>query len=219
MTMNIDRFDLYLAEGRLIRDQWTGNDAEGRATACWLAALFDEAASSENPASCPADQLPQWFAYLIPWMDDKGTKKRWFGFAERLSAVLKAPRTADQWHRAEYAVRALCVREAMRHTDDASALEICEKVISLCGSVTSGEARNSKAFSAARRSANALYFMTACGMESEYAARSAAAAAEAAAVSDAASYAASTAIIAGVPSLRRSIADRIIDGILTVLEQ
>jgi hypothetical protein len=218
MTMNIDRFDSYLAEGRLIRHEWTGNDAEGRATACWLAALFDEVSSSESPASCPADQLPQWLAYLIPWMDDKGTKKRWRGFAERLSAVLKAPRTADQWHRAEYAVRALCVRDAMRHTDDASVLEVCSKVVDLCELVAAGEAHNSKNFRDARGEF-ALYFMTACTMETEYAARSAAAAAEGAAVSDAARGAAAAATISAAPSLRRKTADRLIDGILTVLEE
>jgi hypothetical protein len=210
MTMNIDRFDLYLAEGRLIRDQWTGNDAEGRATACWLAALFDEAASSENTASCPSDQLPQWFAYLIPWMDDQGTEEQWLVFAERISAVLRAPRTVDQWHRAEYAVRALCVREAMRHTDDASVLEVCENVASLCDVVFSGEPRDNKAFRDSE--------LSAIKSAAEYGAAAAQLPlAAAAASSRGASHVAKAA--AWASDANPGFADSIIDGILTVLEQ
>ena len=40
--LDFDRFDLMFAENRIIRDDWTGTDAQGRETACvraaWVAA-------------------------------------------------------------------------------------------------------------------------------------------------------------------------------------
>jgi len=38
----IDRLETYQREGRLIRNAWVGTDAQGRETACLLAALVPE---------------------------------------------------------------------------------------------------------------------------------------------------------------------------------
>jgi hypothetical protein len=95
--------------------------------------------------------LSPWFAYLTPWIDDAGSKRAWEAMVARYVAIV------ERWHTLtperdrclEYAVRALAVREAMRHTSDASVLAVCERVATLCEGVAAGGAIDAEAFAAA----------------------------------------------------------------------
>ena len=57
---NVELLNKHIAEGTLIRNQWTGTDAQGRATACLLAALAPECGADQSAASCPAEVMPSW---------------------------------------------------------------------------------------------------------------------------------------------------------------
>jgi hypothetical protein len=98
-----------------------------------------------------------WFAHLTPWLDDAGSKKKWEAMVSRYVAIV------ERWHtltpqrdqRLKYAVRALCVREAMRHTSDAAVLAVCERVALLCEGVADGGAIDTEAFVEAEEAAAA----------------------------------------------------------------
>jgi hypothetical protein len=129
------------AEGTLIRNDWIGTDDDGRETACLLAAVAPECGQARSAGSCPANVMPSWLAHLTPWIDDAGSEAEWPRVVRRFAA------TAKNWphltERHEYAVRALCVREAMRHANSADALKACERVATLCERARNGEARRS----------------------------------------------------------------------------
>lgn len=186
--MNVDRFESYLAEGRLIRNAWTSVDEQGRATACALAALFDAVAKEESWTACPADALPRWFAALVPWMDDSGTDEKWAGYMARLSKTLRVQRTAAQWDSSKFSMLALIVREAKSHSKDERVVAACDQVIALCERAARGDIVTREKWAQAATEAKAA---------EAWAAWAAAKAAEAAG---------------------RKSADRIIDGILCVLE-
>ena len=71
----LDRLD----DGTLVRNVWTGTDAQGRATACLLAALVPACGYTRSATACPADVMPAWLARLTPWIDDAGTAAAWPG--------------------------------------------------------------------------------------------------------------------------------------------
>lgn len=117
-----------LGEGRLIRDKWSDRDAEGRQLLCLYTALAGD--PEARPASCPAALAPKWVAYLLPWLDDAPSPGAWREIVERVAAI--AERLSLLTPECEWRVRALCVREAMRHTTKAAVLEVCERVAVLC---------------------------------------------------------------------------------------
>ena len=73
----MNQLQQYIDEGRLIRNAWTGTDAEGRHTACLLAAIAPVCGEEESASVCPAEVMPEWLAHLTPWMDDNGTSGAW----------------------------------------------------------------------------------------------------------------------------------------------
>jgi hypothetical protein len=125
-----ERLNYHINAGTLIRRAWTGSDAQGRKTACLLAAMVPACGDARAASVCPADVMPSWLAHLTPWIDDAGTLGAWPGHIKRYAAL--AARWGDwtpaQWERKRQIVRAACVREAMRHTIDAAVLRICEDV-------------------------------------------------------------------------------------------
>jgi len=185
-----------LDAGTLLRGVWTGRDTDGRELACLLAAISPEVAETHKAESCPAETMPAWLARLTPWIDDAGTDEAWPEHVRRFA------RTAPAWSRLtarhEYLIRALICREAGRH----GSAEICERVAALCDRVAAGESRASLAaeFAAARG------------------ARSAAAAWDAADAAWSAAADAAAAVRAAAGATGQAAADRIIAGILTVLE-
>lgn len=209
-----------LAEGRLIRKAW-GRKEDGRQLLCLYTALIGD--PKARPETCPADVCPTWLAHLLPWIDDSGTEAHWPDVVARVARL--APSFATLPTETEWHVRALCIREAMRHTTDADVLAVCERVATLCETRVpdAGELRDAEAEAwaaamkakawAANAPAAARAAMTAVAVaastEAEAATKGAAWAEEAAA----AAWAAMTAV-----AWATEAADRLIDAILDCIE-
>ena len=227
----LDRLD----DGTLIRNAWTGTDAEGRATACLLAALAPECGAAESSAACPAEVMPAWLAPLTVFIDDSGSLTSWLGHVRRYAAI--APRfgelIGDLDRRALIGCLRVIVAEAPSHVEPSGAVSAvlalldreiggdrptaAEYVFFAAASSASAAAEYASAASSAASAA--AYAAYAASDAAEYASASVAAvaaeyassAASAAAYAQA-TYAASAAVNAA------SSADRIIDGILSHLE-
>jgi hypothetical protein len=252
--MNIDsrlsRLDTLIAEGRLVRQEWAGHDASGRETACLLAALSPEAGVKESAGACPATVMPSWLAHLTPWIDDAGTLEHWPEVVRRYASLAHRWNVLSQesWTRLDYRVRAICVREAMRHTTDAGTLAACDTVGALCDRTAVGDtgekdwatagaaaaaaksaawsaaaAAKSAAWSAAAAAKSAAWSATAAAKSAAWSATWAAAAAAAAAAWAAraaarAAEAAAAARAARAEAAATEAADRLIDAILDAIE-
>jgi hypothetical protein len=169
-----------------------------------------------------------WFAHLTPWIDDAGSKRAEEATVARYVAIVSAWHTlTPQRDRClKYAVRALCVREAMRHTIDPGVLAVCERVALLCEAVAGGGAIDSEAFNAAEAAASAaeaawVASASAAAWVKAPAARAAvAAAAWATGVAARAWATATSAAAASAAEAAASRAsDRLIDAILGVCER
>jgi hypothetical protein len=149
-----DRLDRYIAEDRLIRGKWL--DYKGRA--CLLVALAPECGTAHTPAVCPASVIPPWLAYLTPWLDDAGSLAAWPAMVRRYARLAHRWHvlTPETWRRLDYAARAICVREAVRHTTNAQSIEACETVIALCDRAASGDQPVAEAWAAAAAAAKAV---------------------------------------------------------------
>jgi hypothetical protein len=126
-----------LEAGTLIRKAWTGIDAQGRQTACLLAAIAPPCGEYKSSLECPAEVMPRWLASLTPWIDDAGSEKRWPEFVRRFAAT--SPKWGRLTEQHEYAIRAIAVREAMQHTKNGEVLGVCRSVVTLCDRVAAGE--------------------------------------------------------------------------------
>ena len=217
LTIGAARVREYLRDGRLLRNAWTDTDTEGRKRACLLAAFVPACGSAQSADVCPADLIWPWLAHLTPWIDDAPSEAAWPGFVERYAAVV--PRLAGlpdgTSRRCEYAVRALIVREARSHTTDARSVASCDTVIALCDRV------------AARDEPSDAEWCDAVGAaaSSQAAAAAAAKVADDAAAASWASYAAAAAKVAddaaaaaAWDAAEAAASDRMVDGILSVLE-
>jgi hypothetical protein len=217
----LNRLDAYIAEGRLIRNKWVGTDAEGRATACLLAALAPECGAIGSAASCPAEVMPRWLAELTPWIDDSGSDAAWPGMVRRYAAVARRWHVlnASAWERASRRVRAACVREALRHVtrDGWGVRDACEAIaVELEANREPSDEQRSSAEAAEAAEAAARAALAAEAAAAALAAR-AALAAEAAEAAALAVWAAA-ARAARAAARAALAADRLTDAILTVLE-
>jgi hypothetical protein len=165
-----------------------------------------------------AELMPAWLAELTPWLDDEGSEEAWPGLIRRYA------RCASHFHnltdRTLWRVLATIVREAMRHTTDNSALEVCERVAVLYEQaaalgVLDTQAMREAAEAAARVAwaAWAAWAAVAAAWEAARAAREAARAVRAA---DAAVEAAAW---AGEAAALVAVVDRLQDAIMTIIEQ
>lgn len=91
-TERIERLQAYVAEGRILRGEWTGKDVQGRETACLMAALSPEAGEARSASACPANVMPEWLARLTPELDDCTSLDYWPEFVRDYAA------TASRWH-------------------------------------------------------------------------------------------------------------------------
>jgi hypothetical protein len=175
--------------------------------------------------------LSAWFAHLTPWIDDAGSKRAEEAVVSRYVAIV------ERWHTLtpqrerclKYAVRALAVREAMRHTIDPAAIAVCERVATLCEGVAGGWAIDTEAFveaeaAAARVAASRVaLWMTATSAASEAAAWATGVSARAWAVATAASAdwatSAAEAAAASTEVSAEVAADRLTDAILGACER
>ena len=139
-----ERLQDFLDSGRLIRKAWTGTDAQGRETACLLAALSPEVGKAQDPSACPANVRPQWLARLTPWIDDEGTLTQWPVVLRRYAGLVTrwSVLTPADWHRLDYTCRRLAVEESARHYNAEKfpdARTAVEAVIALCRRAENGD--------------------------------------------------------------------------------
>lgn len=155
MTNHIESLRNYITNGTLIRGKWTGTDAQGRHTACLLAAMVPQCGEDQSSAACPADVMPSWLARLTPDLDDRGTLAAWPAMVERFASLAARWHTLDAaaWLRVQYTFLAACVREAASHTNEKKALDVCERVALLCDGVVETGVVDAKAFDDARAEA------------------------------------------------------------------
>lgn len=117
-----ERYEQYRSEGRLLRGAWT-DEQDGKQRAYWLAALSPEVERAQRPEACPSALLPQWFALLVPWMDDNGTESGWadrslrFGQLLRRMPTLGAP-GSEAWERLRIAVLLAILDESVSHVPE-----------------------------------------------------------------------------------------------------
>lgn len=150
-----DRLDRFIEEGRLIRKAWTG-ERDGRDTACLLAAMSPEVAKEKRASACPADIMPQWLAYLTPWIDDSGIKAAWPEQVEWFARLAHRWHvlTPERWRRLDYRVRAAILR-CLPTTLPADVRSVVDRVIALCDRASRGEDVADKARAAAEATAEA----------------------------------------------------------------
>ena len=209
--LDFDRFDQMLAENRIIRDDWVGTDAEGRETACVLAALVPACGAAQTASACPAEDLPKWLAELIPSLDDGTSPAGWRDRMVRLGAALRLTVgwSPQQWRRCEARVHIAILTEARSHVtaDYESAIAAIDGVTALWRRVEVGDEPGSAEWAKAKAAAAAARSWTAAG--SWAAAKAVAwAAAKAVAAAEAVAWAAAKA----------AAWDRICDGVIAALE-
>ena len=230
----IERLQTFIDEGRIVRHAWLGTDAQGRETACLLAALSPEAGEAEDAEACPASVMPAWMAHLTPWIDEASDTewpqviRRYAACAARWSALDDAA-----WRRVEAAARRASVVEAMRHTTDERVLDACRGVLVWLDDdmpESSQAAAWGAAWASAREAAweaeaawaaldAAAWAAEAAAWAARDAAALAAEAAGAAAWEAAWEAAAVAATMEAVLGAKAAAADRIIDAVLSALER
>lgn len=152
-----DRLDQFLSEGRLIRNAWRGQTADGRETACLLSAMFPEVRDSVT--QCPAGTIPLWWAELTLRIDDCGTDAAWPETVRRYARVAHRWHvlTDADWQRLLYQCLAVSVREARSHCpeDEKQALAAIDGVLALLDRAARGESVTRDEWSAAEAAARA----------------------------------------------------------------
>lgn len=109
----LDRLDRMIAEGRLLRGQWT----QGHERACLLAALSPEVAASESARRCPAEVMPPWLAHLTVFVDDEPSAVAWPGIVRRYASLARHWHSLDDaaWERARLGALIAIVDVARSH--------------------------------------------------------------------------------------------------------
>lgn len=120
------RLDQYIAEERLLRQRWNGQDGQGREKACLLAALVPQCGYEKTPEACPADLMPAWFAHLTPWIDDRGSEEAWPDVVRRYAALAHRWYVLDDaaWCRLDVEARRIVLVEATWHLPEGEAEDV-----------------------------------------------------------------------------------------------
>jgi hypothetical protein len=88
--------------------------------------------------------MPQWLAYLTPWIDDAGTEDQWPLVLRRYAGLVSrwSVLTPVDWHRLDYTCRRLAVEEATRHCNAEQFPKVVAAVqtlIALCRRAENGD--------------------------------------------------------------------------------
>ena len=189
MEERVARLDTMIAEGRIVRQQWT----DGHERACLLAALSPEAGRAGDASACPAYVMPPWLAHMTPWIDDEVSAHAWPGVIRRYAALARRWSALDDaaWERARVASLIAIVGEARLHcpADEVRALSAIDGVLEWLrrGAPESERAAVSEATRAATKATRAAARAAWAGEAAAASAASVAAAAARAASSAAAS--------------------------------
>ena len=226
LESRVERLNRMISESRIIRNDWSGTDEQGRETASLLAALSPEAGEAKGAWACPAEVMPRWFAHLTPWMDANSSTAEWSQMIRRYAACAARWSVLDEaaWRRVEIAARRAAVEEAMRHTSEERVLAACREVLTWLDDdmPESSHAAVKEAAWAAKAALVELWALAAVA-EAEAAGAVAAVAATEAEAWAAASAAwaaawAAKAASAWAEKAKCAAADRIVDAVLSALE-
>ncbi len=139
----IDRFLAAKTAGEVARGAWVAKDENGQEIVCPLLLFAPECRDDDCgfASRCPADQLWPWFSELVPWITDRGSAAKAASVLDRLGDLAERldELTAQDGAELDYGVRAIAVREAMRHTVDNVVLAVCERTALLCERAGRGE--------------------------------------------------------------------------------
>lgn len=153
--MTVETIERLYRSGNLIRKAWS----DGEERLCLLTALADDPLA--RPASCEADLAPRWLVYLLPWIDDSGTKKAWPIHVERLIAclpmALEALRDTEKSGRCRSRVLTRILSEATPYTSDSGVLSSCNSVSLLLERHGRGETVTDKEFASENRNARRVH--------------------------------------------------------------
>jgi|HubBroStandDraft_3_1064219.scaffolds.fasta_scaffold03437_3 hypothetical protein len=146
MTSRVDRLERMQRDGRLLRSAW----GDGVERACLLTALAPEVGEGRYEA-CPASVMPEWFARMVPWIDDSGGAQAWPAMVNRFAAVARRWHvlTPEDWTRLEWETKIISVAEAASHTKDARASAACAEAIALCERAKTGDSPTKEEWAAA----------------------------------------------------------------------
>lgn len=211
MTERVDRLDAMIAEGRVLREQWT----DGHERACLLAAISPEAGRAGYASACPAHVMPAWLAYMTPWIDDEASDESWPHIVRRYAALARRWHALDgaAWERARIASHIAIVSEARLYCrpSEKRALAAIDGVLAWLRRGAPGSERAAVAMTAAASSRAAV----ASSRAASRAAEAAAAARAAEATAEAAAWAAEAASRAARGS---AASDRIATAVLNAIE-
>jgi len=144
-----------LEEGTLLRNEWTGTDEQGRATACLLAAMAPVCGTKRTASVCPAEIMPAWLAHLTPWMADCGTLEAWPTMVRRYANLASRWHVLDAptWHRLDYAARRIVLENALPFAGKSES--VVKDVIHLCSLEETGATVSSEDWRSAQEAARA----------------------------------------------------------------
>src|SRR5690606_39757735 len=181
---HIELLKSHMANGTLIRGAWTGKDAQGRQTACLLAAMVPQCGQERSSIPCPATVMPRWLAYLTPNLDDRGSIEAWPAMVERFASLAARWHSLDEaaWRRVQFGWLAAVVREAAAVVREAAITAVCERVAALCDGVVTTGVIDAASFQKAQTAAEEAAASWAEEAAASWTARAAAAAAWTAAV-------------------------------------
>lgn len=133
----------YLADGRLLRKDWTRRDGAGRHLACLLAAAVPACGEAQDAGPCPSWLLPPWMAELVLFIDDAGTPEQWRDHVRRFVDLLRRTRVLreERWRCLEYQIRSVALLEARRWARAGMARDEIDRVLSLCLRAGAGDMR------------------------------------------------------------------------------
>lgn len=120
----MNNLDLLIAENRLIRNNWSKVE-NGRQLLCLWTGLAND--PNSRPEMHPVGLCQPWLAYLIPWMNDKGTLDAWPAMVRRVAKL--SHKFANLSDVVEWQVRAACVEKAMQYTTSLDALATCDTIL------------------------------------------------------------------------------------------
>lgn len=121
----VARLERAVAEGRVIRGNWSGGWVEGslEGLACLLTWLSPEAGEAGSERACPTDVMPPWLAYLTPALNDRTSPEAWTRMVPRYAKLARrwGGLDAEGWGRAFASVHAALLREAQALYDPVKA--------------------------------------------------------------------------------------------------
>lgn len=128
-----ERLAKYIDSGRLVRNKWSSgsySSEEGYEYACLLVAMAPRVGDRGDVDMCPVELMPPWFACLVPWLDDVGSKAAWPGLVRRFAGLAARWHVLESrdWCRLELKLRLIALQEMINGELKADDFEVYKEV-------------------------------------------------------------------------------------------